>query len=90
MQVLVRNQLAEAVQDDSFGFQNCIIRLIRLLLLPLSFFSPPIVLGGRDSIDNLLFSPCELLIKRDRLAMLDRLRVTAAEEREAERWPSRN
>jgi len=74
----------------SFGFQNCIIRLIRLLLLPFSFLSPSIILGARDSIESLLFSPWELLIKRDKLAMLDRFRVTAAEESEAERWPSRN
>lgn len=45
---------------------------------------------GLDSIDSLLLSPCELLIKRDKLAMLDRLRDIAAEEIDEERWPSRN
>jgi len=29
-------------------------------------------------------------MRRDRLAMLDRLRVAVAEDREADRWPSRN
>lgn len=29
-------------------------------------------------------------MRRERLAILDLLRVTAAEEREAERWPSLN
>jgi len=35
-------------------------------------------------MDNLLFSPWELLMSRERLAMLERLRVTAAEESEAD------
>ena len=74
----------------SFGFQNCIIRLMRLPLLALSFLSVSIVLGAVYSMESLLLSPCELLMRRDRLAMLDRLRVAVAEDREAERWPSRN
>ena len=70
-------------QEDSFGFQNCISLLIRFPLLVFSF-RPLSILGALTSIDNLLFSPCELLINRDKLAMLDRLRVAAAEN-EAER-----
>jgi len=62
------------------------MRLIRLLLLPFSFFSLSIALEGRDSIDNLLLSPWELLIRRDKLAILDRFLVTAADDNEADRW----
>ncbi len=47
------------------------------------------MLGARDSIDSLLLSPWELLMRRDRLAILDRLRITAAEN-DADRLPSRN
>jgi hypothetical protein len=83
--VLANEQMALYYDWLSFGFQNCIIRLMRLPLLDFSFLSPSLVLGARDSIDSLLFSPCELLINRDKLAMLDLLRVTAAEDKEAER-----
>jgi hypothetical protein len=60
----------------------------RLILLPrlgFSFFSIPSEVLGRVSIDSLLFSPCELLIKRERLAILDRLRDIAAEDMDDER-----
>lgn len=80
----------EAESLASFGFQNCIMRLMRLLLLPFSFLSGSVICGARDSMESLLFSPCELLMRRDRLAILDRFLVTAAEESEAERCPSRN
>jgi len=46
------------LQEDSFGFQNCTNRLIRLLLLLFSFLSESI-LGARTSTDSLLLSPCE-------------------------------
>ena len=59
-------------------------RLIRFPLLLFSFLSTSLTLGARDSMDNLLFSPWELLMSRERLAMLERLRVTAAEESEAD------
>jgi hypothetical protein len=73
----------------SFGFQNCIIRLMRLPLLALFFSSASVMVDGVYSMDSLLLSPCELLMRRDKLPMLDRLRVAVAEGREAERWPSR-
>lgn len=75
--------------EASFGLQNCIMRLMRLPLLVFSFLSVSIIFEAVYSMESLLLSPCELLMRRDRLAILDRLRCTVAEDKEAERWPSR-
>lgn len=65
----------------SLDFQNCIIRLSRLVLLLFPFFSGSLSIG--TSIDSLLRSPCELLINRLRLARLERRRPKAAEVKDA-------
>lgn len=67
----------------SLAFQNCIRRLRRFVLLALCFF--PGSFSYEISIDSLLRSPCELLIRRLRLARLDRRLPNAAEETEAGR-----
>ena len=73
----------------SFGFQNCISRLRRFVLLARGFLSAS--LSHVTSIDSLLLSPCELLINRLRLARLDRRRPKAAEDTDAGRgWSPRN
>jgi len=74
--------------EASLGFQNCKPRLNRLILLLFSFLSGED--GACCSIESLLLSPWEVLINLDKLAILDRLRETAAAESEAERCPSRN
>ena len=43
--------------SESLGFQNCINRLMRLLLLVFSLLSVSVEPGARDSIESLLFSP---------------------------------
>jgi hypothetical protein len=65
----------------SLDFQNCIIRLRRLVLLALAFFSGS--LSNVTSMDSLLLSPCELLISRLRLARLERRRPKAVEVNDA-------
>lgn len=72
----------------SLDFQNCIIRLSRLALLGLAFFSGALSIGA--SIDSLLLSPCELLMRRLRLARLERRRPKAVEVKEAGLWQSLN
>ena len=63
------------------GFQNCTIRLNRFVLLTLPFLSGS--LSRVTSMDNLLRSPCEVLMRRLRLARLDRLRPKAVDVNEA-------
>jgi len=70
--------------EESFGFQNCIIRLKPLLFFDFSFMSEDS--GACSSIDNLLFSPWELWSSRDKLAMLERFRVTDGPDIDTERW----
>jgi hypothetical protein len=72
----------------SLGFQNCIMRLSRLALLALAFFSGSLSIG--TSIDSLLRSPCELLIRRLRLARLERRRPKAVDVNDAGRGISFN
>lgn len=65
----------------SLGFQNCIIRLRRFVLLTFGFFSGSPSRG--TSIDSLLRSPCDVLIRRFRLARLDRLLPKAVAVKDA-------
>lgn len=61
------------------GFQNCIMRPSFFVLLFFAIFacaSP----SGVSSVDSLLRSPCELLIRRLRLIKLERRRPNAADD----------
>lgn len=86
------NQLFKLVdEEDSLDFQN--INLLRRLFFFLSFGCSRYSDWGLCSMDSLLFSPWEeLLINRDKLAMLERLRrrisrSLGSEHKEAERSP---